>query len=83
MSEELAGRPSVRAKFSVLSKTTFGKQAGATIVMQPVYSSDPESENKAFWDATPSGKIEMHIKSSAAEEFEPGVEYYIDFTRAS
>ena len=72
-----------RAKFYVLSKTIFAGQGGVKVTMQPVYSNDPESENKKFWEATPTGTIELGIKSEAGAEFEPGAEYYIDFTRVS
>lgn len=51
------------------------------VVLLPVYSSDPNSENKKFWDYTPSGKLEFtYINDSV--NFEPGKEYYIDITEA-
>jgi len=72
----------VRAKFLVESITTYALGYGATIKMRPVYSDDPAHENKKFWDATPSGSIEMFIKSTAAQDFIVGQEYYVDFTHA-
>lgn len=40
-------------------------------------------ENKAFWEATPMGQIELAITNpKAAEFFEPGQEYYVTFTKA-
>lgn len=36
-------------------------------------------ENKKFFESTPSGKIEIN---SVGDFFEPGKEYYIDFTPA-
>ena len=54
-----------------------------TVGLSPVYSIDPGSENKAFWDATPSGSIEMQINNpDGFATFELGKEYYVDFTSA-
>lgn len=54
-----------------------------TLVMSPVYSSEEGSENKRFWDASPSGEIRLGTVNQAAwEAFELGKEYYIDFTSA-
>jgi hypothetical protein len=55
-----------------------------TIVLAPVYSNDPASENAKFWAATPSGEIKLGtINEQAWGYFELGQEYYIDFVRAS
>ena len=71
----------VRAKFKVDSITRFAYSKGATVMFSPVYSDDPASENRAFWTATPSGRIEMAINNPAsADVFELGREYYVDFT---
>lgn len=72
----------VRAKFRVtaLTKTDYG----TVIEMAPVYSEDPKHENKLFWDATPSGRLEMTIRNeTAAEVFVKNAEYYLDFTQAT
>ncbi|WP_447979054.1 hypothetical protein [Candidatus Nitrospira bockiana] len=54
-----------------------------TIVMSPVYSDDPASENKRFWDASPSGEIRLGtVNPEAWKQFELDKEYYIDFTPA-
>lgn len=54
-----------------------------TIVLSPVYSTDPMHENKKFWDATPNGKIELGVVNPGGyEQFELGREYYVDFTEA-
>ena len=54
-----------------------------TIVLQPVYSNDPEHENAKFWAASPSGEIKLGtINPEAWQAFELGGEYYIDFTKA-
>lgn len=51
--------------------------------MSPVYSADPNSENKAFWEATPNGSLTMTIKNDAAAKwFKPNAEVYVDFTEA-
>lgn len=44
---------------------------------------DPCDENKAFYEATPSGEIElMTVSEGAAAAFVPGQAYFIDFTPA-
>jgi hypothetical protein len=48
--------------------------------LSPVYSADPDSENKAFWDATPQGSFE--VGSIHDGLFVPGNDYYIDITEA-
>jgi len=49
----------------------------------PVFSDDPRSENKRFWDATPSGKLEFQcVHREAVEHFEVGQEYYVDISLA-
>ena len=54
-----------------------------TVCMTPVFSNDPDSENRQFWEATPSGKLELGcVNLEAAQAFELGQEYYIDFTKA-
>ena len=68
----------VRAKFVVdnISKSRFGWHS---ITMSPV--SGGSEENKAFWAATPGGKIEFNcVNDKAIEQFEVGKEYYVDFT---
>jgi hypothetical protein len=39
-------------------------------------------ENSGFWANAPTGKIELRlVNSAAAEEFEIGTDYYVDFMR--
>lgn len=78
-----------RAKFYVQSKKEFADfsgMVGATeVVLFPVTHDlqNPESENKRFWTATPNGKITMTITNAeAADTFEMGKQYYVDFTPA-
>lgn len=66
----------VRAKFKCQ-----GNNEG-TVSLQAVVAGS--EENKAFWDATPAGNIMLHITNPAAkDQFEPGKEYYVDFTPAT
>jgi hypothetical protein len=51
-----------------------------TVKMSPVYSADPESENKKFWDATPQGSFEMGAITDSS--FEVGKSYLITVTKA-
>lgn len=52
--------------------------------MSPVYGGgDPTHENAAFWHATPQGKIALGCANrAAADRFETGKQYYVDFTPA-
>lgn len=72
----------VRAKFKVNEITS--RDYGTTVKLNPVYSTDPNHENKSFADATPSGDITLQINKGrpAANAFELGKEYYVDFTPA-
>jgi hypothetical protein len=77
----------VRAKFSVQqvfqAKTTDGSIYSENVTLSPVYSPDPNTENAAFWKATPSGRIDLYISNpDAFGRFEQGAEYYVDFTPA-
>lgn len=66
---------SVRAKFRCHLKDATG------IYFHPVYTGS--DENKEFFDATPGGQLTIHIRNSkAAEYFEQGKEYYLDFKLA-
>jgi hypothetical protein len=73
----------VRAKF----KCTEERRAEGkfrSFKFSPVYSNEPDSENKAFWDATPQGSLELGITNDAAWPlFTVGQEYYLDFTPAA
>lgn len=76
---------SVRAKFVVQSVTRtqhWDKAKGEvqTIKLTPVTSGS--DENKAFYDATPGGSIDLQtLNPQAASYFELGKEYYLDFTK--
>lgn len=55
-----------------------------TVKLVPVYGGgDPNHENSKFWNATPTGSIEIgcaNLEASAA--FELDQEYYVDFSLA-
>jgi hypothetical protein len=73
----------VRAKMQCHEVTQF-QGGGVRVRLGAVYSNDPNSENKAFSDATPQGSAEMHIQGGkpAAKMFEAGKHYYVDFEEA-
>jgi hypothetical protein len=76
---------SVRVKFRCLSISLPTEESpyNGAVHLLPVYSADPNSENGKFFNSTPGGKIEMNLVSeAAARQFEPGKEYYVDFTPA-
>jgi hypothetical protein len=57
-----------------------------TVKLSPVCfdPNNPDSENSTFWDASPSGDIQLGcINPDAAAEFVLGAEYYVDFTKAN
>jgi hypothetical protein len=75
----------VRAKFTCNSITRTKRWNGPgevqTIKLSPVTSGS--DENKEFFDATPTGSIELGtVNEAAAKQFELGKSYYIDFTLA-
>lgn len=71
---------SVRAKFICNSVESFTH--GKTAKLHAVYGK--EGENKDFTDATPSGSLDINISGDvpANNFFEPGKEYYLDFTKS-
>lgn len=63
--------------------TTYELQEVRTLVLHPVFSDVPGSENKKFWDATPTGEIRLGVVNQAAwRNFDIGKEYYVDFSPA-
>ncbi len=74
----------VRAKMKVTSITKGGdaRKPYVQVKLGAVYSSDPQSENRSFACATPSGELSLNIDSGrpAADAFELGGEYYVDVT---
>ena len=73
---------SVRAKFVCNWKQIDNNGNGQQITLSPVYSGS--EENKSFFASTPGGSIQLYtINIDAANQFEQGKEYYIDFTQAN
>jgi hypothetical protein len=75
----------IRAKFSVQrvdpQEYPQGVKHTERVVLSPVYSADPNSENHAFWAATPNGHLEMYVSNPQAwGMFTAGQEFYLDFT---
>lgn len=74
----------VRAKMRCnhVGAAPYGNQT--VVMLNAVYSTDPNAENKAFTDATPSAMVQLNIDASkpAAQAFEVGKEYYVDFIPA-
>lgn len=69
----------VRAKFTVATVTR--QVGGGSVVLQPVTSGSPDNEQ--FYKYTPSGRIELStVNEAALGQFEPGKQFYIDFTEA-
>ena len=53
-----------------------------TLNLTPVYGSGSD-ENKAFWDATPTGSLQLGVVNQQAwAAFELGKSYYVDFSEA-
>ena len=80
----------VRAKFQCTSITRQHNRGWSgtppsethTVHFMPVSGNDSE-ENRKFWEATPSGKVEIGCaKAETAGLFELGKDYYLDFTPA-
>ena len=69
----------VRAKFRVTDKEPYDQ--GFVIKMTPVTTGS--EENESFYRYTPYGQFEMGtVNERAADYFEVGQEYYLDFKKA-
>lgn len=77
---------SVRAKFvcqSVTRTQHWDKAKGEVQIIRLSPVTSGSEENKAFYDATPGGNIELAtLNTQAGNYFELGKEYYLDFTKA-
>jgi hypothetical protein len=75
----------VRAKMKVMTVTKGGdaKKPYVQVKLGAVYSNDPESENRSFATATPSGEVSLNIDAGrpAADQFGVGEEWYVDLTK--
>lgn len=74
---------SVRAKFTCQSKEhDTSDPAHGTVTLEAVHSGSPENEE--FFNMTPSGQISLGILNPYAfDQFEPGKDYYVDFSPAN
>lgn len=75
----------VRGKFFVIGIRKYNaKDAAKTVELAAVSASDPEkAQNCMYHKYTPSGEIKIQIDNPpAAEIFELGKEFYVDFTPA-
>lgn len=65
----------------VLERRVNGETTSQIVRLNPSYSPDPADTNHAFWQATPTGSLEMQINNPAVFGFfVPGKKYYLDFT---
>jgi hypothetical protein len=76
----------VRAKFKVDSIEHFksGTETLFNVKLSAVYGNgDPNHENTKFFRWTPSASIQLGtVNPAAAEQFELGKEFYVDFSKA-
>lgn len=83
--DECGGRnmATIRAKFRCMEITRRSYRTGTSVVLHAVHSFDPAGVNHHFWQATPDGSLVMTITNpAAADDFELGQDYYVDFTPA-
>jgi len=84
----------VRAKFKLIAQKNSegsifkdGKWTSGVVTsleFMPVTASDKNPENKKFWEATPSGIIQLVcVNPESVAELELLREYYVDFTLVS
>lgn len=71
----------VRAKFKVVARSVVN-DTDFTIQLAPVVGGS--EENDSFYNYTPGGSITLAtINAAAADEFQAGDEFYVDFTKAA
>lgn len=73
----------VRAKFYITTIAPSHGGKGGQISLTPVYSNNPEHPNRKFWEATPTGKVDVYITKQEAFDYfatQMGKEFYVDFT---
>ena len=72
---------SVVARFECVKKEKApGNDSGIRVFLEPVRSEEEGHPNKAFWDATPTGMLDMFINiRKTANYFVVGKEYEMNF----
>ncbi len=74
----------VRAKFQCTQKTTNEYVSSKSFEVALFAVTSGSEENKAFFSSTPTGNIRLSVvNEAAANAFEVGKEYYVDFTPTS
>lgn len=68
----------IQAKFKCVEIVE--NEACFNVKLSPVYSSDKNSPNYTWSQATPCGKIELTVSNKKAK-FEVGSEYFINFEK--
>jgi hypothetical protein len=74
----------IRAKFRCESVThhSVNGEPRYSAKFFPVFpNGDPNHENSKFWQASPSGSLEL--QTVKINPFRPGAEYYVDFTEVA
>lgn len=80
--------PTTRCKMRCNSVENFGPGGGAKVKLTPVYPDAAldgyaHDEHHAFFNATPSGSLELQIQNPyGAELIQPGEFFYVDITPA-
>lgn len=70
----------VVAKFKCIQAG--GEDGNSSFSFVPVSSSDPESENGKFFNATPAGSLSLSSTKLALATFEIGKEYLLELSPA-
>ena len=78
LAEQIVGEVTRRKNMTTRCKFKCDLVRDQHVSLSPVYSGS--EENKQFFDATPNGLIQLGLYRE--DVFEPGVDYYVDFTRA-
>jgi hypothetical protein len=80
---ERAMRCKVEVALVIPGNDEQGRKYNERIICNGVYSEDPNNENRAFWKATPSALIDLHVDNPEVWGlYKPGDQLYIDITIA-
>lgn len=80
---QLNGAVIAKMRCNGVAMTGSPKWPSVNVQLGAVYSNDPESENRAFSNATPSASVNINIDPGrpAAHAFELGSDYYVYFVK--